>query len=107
MKVQALRLHPYAGVNHRKGSKYEIFKEKDLKLLVAIKAVQVVGDSVPDAAQIKIKSKGRSTVEKTKRNIYARKDMRAETPAAPETKVKAADEKKENKKGKPRAGESR
>lgn len=63
VKVKALRNHPYGGKYRRKGEVYEI-NEKDLKLLSAVKAVEVVADEPEPVAEKTPNEK--KTTKKTK-----------------------------------------
>lgn len=42
MRVRSLKNHPYAGKIRPKGSTYEITSDKDAKILLLVKAVEVV-----------------------------------------------------------------
>ena len=84
MKVRALRQHPYAGVIHAKGSEYEIISAKDVNILCAVKAIEVVAVTPKRAA-------GKPENLKEGKSRYSRKDMRAEE-AKPEVKLEAKPE---------------
>jgi len=91
MKVQSLRLHPYAGSVHKRGSVYNIFREKDLNILVAIKAVKVVDDSDVHPVELKDKSKPKDKL-KVKLNPKSKGKVRS--------KVKLKDKKEDQLNGK-------
>ena len=80
MRVKALRQHPYGGRIHKKGSEYEILNQKHLQVLVAVKAVQIIGSSKLVESTAKSKTgTGKKSKSKIKTNTYARKDMQAQT----------------------------
>jgi hypothetical protein len=95
MLVKSLKLHPYGGKYHAKGSEYEMSKKSDIKLMVAIKCVEPVEvkKTVPDkdvesevktpflfirgqsvSAEPRVETRGRK-----KGYSYDRKDMQAKT----------------------------
>jgi hypothetical protein len=95
MLVKSLKLHPYGGKYHAKGSEYEMTKRSDIKLMVAIKCVEPVEakkevneNSVvkpivtpsftkqvrPVENEFKYETRGRKRKEGSE---YDRKDMRA------------------------------
>ena len=81
MKVKALRSHPYAGIMHKKGSEYEIFSEKDLNLLIGLKAVEVVKDKPQAYSRQDMQAQENANPQPATRpkRTYKRRDMRAGT----------------------------
>lgn len=82
MQVKVLRSHPYAGVMRRKGSVYEIFDAKDLKVLTTIKAVEVIKLPSPVYSHQDMTAQdddAESKPAKKKKRVYKRRDMRAKS----------------------------
>jgi len=90
MLVKSLKLHPYGGKYHAKGSVYEMSKKSDIKLMVAIGCVEPacvapapveqkiapVNTAPSFGSRIDTRQETRG---RKKGNGYDRKDMQAKT----------------------------
>lgn len=93
MKVKSLKTHCYSGACHPKGDVYEIFSEKDLKVLRAVGIVEIYEATLsePKILSKPVKKPAKESVRtveseaKPKRKYtrrggqYSRRDMRAES----------------------------
>lgn len=80
MKVQALRVHSYAGRCYKVGSVYEVKSEKDLKTLILVKAVKQFQGEAPAAANPIEKdplNQSEDKAPKARKSNYSRKDLKA------------------------------